>query len=116
MDIIKEAATALKQIDEQGIDVQSGWYDENKELPQVRLWYIGGSETDHSDDYEESESELIQVSHFSEIDEIETIQLITKLMKSYGFKYEERNSDTFETDKNIYVKSARFELDKEREE
>lgn len=116
MDIIKETAIALDSLDKQGIDVSSGWYDENRKLPQIRLWYLGGNETDHSDDQEESESELIQVSHFSEVDEITTIQLITKLMKEHGFKNKGRNSDTFETEKNIYVKSVRFELDKEREE
>lgn len=116
MDIVKEAAKALEQFEKQGIDVSSGWYDKNKKMPQIRLWYLGGSEIDHSDDREESESELIQVSHFSEVDEINTIQEVIKLMKEYGFKNKGRNSDSFETEKNIYVKSVRFELEKEREE
>ncbi len=116
MDIVKETATALSAISQRGIDVKAGWYEENRKMPYIRLWYLGGNDADASDDDFESETELIQVTVFSHKDEISLINETINLMKKHGFKFKGRNSDETKSDERVYLKSARFELSKEMEE
>lgn len=116
MDVIKEAAVALKPISERNIEVSNGWYEKDIPFPYVKLWYLSGNDDDPSDDDFESETEMIQVTVFAHEDATDLIDEVISLMKKYGFKYKGRDSDSADTEKSIYMHSARFELNKESEE
>ena len=92
-DIIKDASDALQQISDRGITVMQGWYDK---------------------DIHETLS--LQVTIFSESDEVELAREIKKLMKEKGFSFEGRNGDDSKPEDGIYMKAQRFSKFYEMEE
>lgn len=112
MDVISEAAAALKEISDKGIEVSNGWYEKNIKFPYIKLWYLGGNDEEPSDDEFESETGIVQVTVFAKEDRADLIEEATSLMKQYGFKYNGRDSDSANIEENVYLHSARFELNK----
>lgn len=107
MDIVKMASDALKQIEDSGIPVQQGWYDEGIGKMHVTLWSLGDYEGGHSDDTEEVEIASLQVNIWSKKDQISVKNRIKKLMKKAGFYYMGGN-DELETDTKIFTNAMRF--------
>lgn len=107
MDIIKKAAEALKELSDEGIVVQQGWYDENIHDLHITLWSLGEYEDAHSDDEAEIEVASIQVNIWSNKDQITLKKRVKKLMKKAGFYYVGSN-DNLETDTKVFSNAARF--------
>ncbi len=107
MDIIEMAADALKPIQDGGIQVQQGWYDEKIGKVHVTLWNLGDYEGGHSDDAEEIEVASVQVNIWSGKDQVAMKKRIRKLMKKAGFYYMGGN-DELETDTKIFINVMRF--------
>ena len=116
VDIINDTANALKEIDEKGIPVFQGWYDDDIKKTHVTLWDLGENEQDYADDDAGSEKHSVQVTIFSEIDEVELAHGIKTLMKACDFVFEWRNADDSEPQDGIYMKAQRFSKVYEREE
>ena len=96
-DIIKDASDALQQISDRGITVMQGWYDKDiHETEGVTL--------------------SLQVTIFSESDEVELAREIKKLMKEKDFSFEGRNGDDSKPEDGIYMKAQRFSKFYEMEE
>ena len=70
-DIIKDASGALQQISDRGITVMQGWYDKNIHKTHVTLWDLGEVDENFSDDDAEGVTLSLQVTIFSESDEVE---------------------------------------------
>lgn len=107
-DIIRDAAKALKPISDKGIIVQQGWYDKNIKKEHVTLWDLGEDDENYSDDKAEGTTMGVQVTIFSERDEIALAKRIKKLMLENGFLFEGRNADDSEPENGIYMKAQRF--------
>lgn len=116
IDIIKDAAAALKKIEEAGIPVQQGWYDENIKKCHVTLWNIGEVDIDFSDDGAEGEKHQIQITIFSQKDEVKLARQIKALMLNNDFSYDGRNADEAAAENGIYMKAQRFSKIYETEE
>lgn len=112
MDVINEAAAALKEINDQGIEVSNGWYEKELPFPYIKLWYLGGNDEEPSDDECESESGIVQVTVFAREDRADLINKAKSLMKEYGFDYLGRDSDSANVEEKVYMHAARFELNK----
>lgn len=108
MDIIREAAEALKEISDSGITVMQGWYDEDINNCHITLWDLGDYDMEHSEDEPENGIYTVQVTIFSREDEIDLVKKIKKLMLSKGFFYEGRNADDSKPEEGIYMKAQRF--------
>ena len=70
-DIIKDASDALKPISDRKIIVMQGWYDKNIHDKHVTLWDLGENDENYSDDDAEGVTLSVQVTIFSENDEVE---------------------------------------------
>ncbi len=115
-DIIKDASDALKEISDKGIIVTQGWYDKNIHDRHVTLWDLGENDENFSDDNAEGMTLSLQVTIFSERDEIELAREIKELMKKNGFSFEGRNGDDSKPEDGIYMKAQRFSKLYETEE
>ena len=80
-DIIKDASGALQQISDRGITVMQGWYDKNIHKTHVTLWDLGEVDENFSDDDAEGVTLSLQVTIFSESDEVELAREIKKLIR-----------------------------------
>lgn len=107
-DIIKDAADALKTVSESGTQVVQGWYREDIKKMHVTLWDLGENDESHSDDGAEGVRQSVQVTIFSQEDEVTLAKEIKKLMKEHGFFFEARNADESEPQNGIYMKAQRF--------
>lgn len=107
-DIIKDASEALKPVSSRGITVMQGWYDEDIKTCHVTLWDLGETEDNFSDDEAEGVTLSVQVTIFSQKDELGLAREIKSLMKSNGFSFEGRNGDDSEPEDGIYMKAQRF--------
>lgn len=107
-DIIKDASDALQQISDRGITVMQGWYDKDIHETHVTLWDLGEVDENFSDDDAEGVTLSLQVTIFSESDEVELAREIKKLMKEKGFSFEGRNGDDSKPEDGIYMKAQRF--------
>lgn len=107
-DIIKDVSDALQTISNRGIDVRQGWYNKNIHDTHVTLWDLGESDENFSDDNAEGVKLSVQVTIFSESDEVELAREIKSLMKINGFSFEGRNADDSEPKDGIYMKAQRF--------
>ena len=115
-DIIKDASETLKPVSGRGITVMQGWYDKNIKDCHVTLWDLGESDDNFSDDDAEGVTLSVQVTIFSQEDEVELAREIKRLMKSDGFSFEGRNGDDSEPEDGIYMKAQRFSKFYEMEE
>lgn len=115
-DIIKDASETLEPVSERGITVMQGWYDKNIKACHVTLWDLGETDDNFSDDSAEGVMMSIQITIFSEKDEIELAAEIKHLMKEQGFIFEGRNGDDCEPQDGIYMKALRFSKFYESEE
>lgn len=115
-DIIKDASDALQQISDGGIIVMQGWYDKNIHDRHVTLWDLGEDDENFSDDDAEGVTLSLQVTIFSESDEVELAREIKTLMKKNGFSFEGRNGDDSKPEDGIYMKAQRFSKFYETEE
>lgn len=107
-DIIKDAAEALKRISESGTQVVQGWYKKDIKKRHVTLWDLGEIDESHSDDSAEGVRQSVQVTIFSQEDEVALATEIKKQMKQHGFIFEARNADDSEPQNGIYMKAQRF--------
>ena len=115
-DIIKDASGALQQISDRGITVMQGWYDKNIHKTHVTLWDLGEVDENFSDDDAEGVTLSLQVTIFSESDEVELAREIKKLMIEKDFSFEGRNGDDSKPEDGIYMKAQRFSKFYEMEE
>jgi hypothetical protein len=115
-DIITDASNALKQINDRGIKVVQGWYDKNIHETHVTLWDLGEDDVNFSDDVAEGITQSVQITIFSEQDEIDLAREIKNLMKENGFSFEGRNGDDSKPEDGIYMKAQRFSKFYEMEE
>jgi hypothetical protein len=88
-DIIKDASDALKPISDRGITVMQGWYDKDIHDRHVTLWDLGENDENFSDDDAEGVTLSVQVTIFSENDEVELAREIKSLMKENDFSFAE---------------------------
>ena len=102
-DIIKDASDALKPISDRKIIVMQGWYDKNIHDKHVTLWAEGVTLS-------------VQVTIFSENDEVELAREIKSLMKANDFSFDGRNGDDSKPEDGIYMKAQRFSKFYEMEE
>lgn len=115
-DIITDASNALKQISDSGIKVMQGWYDKNIHETHVTLWDLGEDDVNFSDDAAEGITQSVQITIFSEQDELDLAREIKNLMKENGFSFEGRNGDDSKPEDGIYMKAQRFSKFYEMEE
>lgn len=115
-DIIADASEALKAVSDRGITVMQGWYNEDIKKCHVTLWDLGESDEGFSDDDAEGLRLSVQITIFSQKDEIKLAREIKSLMKQNGFDYEGRNGDDSEPENGIYMKAQRFSKLYEMEE
>lgn len=93
-DIIKDASDALRPISDRGITVMQGWYDKDIHDRHVTLWDLGENDENFSDDDAEGVTLSVQVTIFSESDEVELAREIKSIMKSYHKRLDgEQHSD-----------------------
>lgn len=107
-DIIAEAAAALKPISDRGVTVMQGWYNKNIRDKHVTLWDLGEEDGNFSDDEAEGVTQSVQITIFSERDEMNLAREIKNLMKENGFSFEGRNGDDSKPEDGIYMKAQRF--------
>lgn len=107
-DIIKDSCDALSEINKSGTQVVQGWYRKDIKKTHVTLWDLGETDDSHSDDEAEGSVQAVQVTIFSQEDEVELAKNIKKLMKKHGFQFEGRNEDGSEPQNGIYMKAQRF--------
>lgn len=107
-DVIKDAAAALQPICGKGIDVRQGWYNKDIHATHVTLWDLGESDGSFSDDGAEGVELSVQVTIFSECDELGLAREIKSLMLKAGFSFEGRNGDDSQPEDGIYMKAQRF--------
>ena len=93
-----------------------GWYDKNIHKTHVTLWDLGEVDENFSDDDAEGVTLSLQVTIFSESDEVELAREIKKLMKEKDFSFEGRNGDDSKPEDGIYMKAQRFSKFYEMEE
>nr|UVX80365.1 MAG: Protein of unknown function (DUF806) [Bacteriophage sp.] len=115
-DIIKDASEALKSLSNRGNIVMQGWYDKNIKECHVTLWDLGETDDNYSDDDAEGVTLSVQVTIFSQEDEVELAREIKNLMKQRGFSFAGRNGDDSEPQDGIYMKAQRFSKYYESEE
>ena len=115
-DIIKDASDALRPISDRGITVMQGWYDKDIHDRHVTLWDLGENDENFSDDDAEGVTLSVQVTIFSENDEVELAREIKSLMKENNFSFDGRNGDDSKPEDGIYMKAQRFSKFYEMEE
>lgn len=115
-DIIKDASETLEPVSGRGITVMQGWYDKDIKACHVTLWDLGETDENFSDDDAEGVTLSVQVTIFSQEDEVGLAREIKSLMKSNGFSFEGRNGDDSKPEDGIYMKAQRFSKFYEMEE
>lgn len=85
-------------------------------VEHVTLWDLGEDDENFSDDDAEGVTLSLQVTIFSESDEVELAREIKTLMKKNGFSFEGRNGDDSKPEDGIYMKAQRFSKFYEMEE
>mgnify|MGYP001040278480 CR=1 FL=1 len=115
-DIIKDASETLEPVSGRGITVMQGWYDKDIKACHVTLWDLGETDDNFSDDDAEGVTLSVQVTIFSQEDEVGLAREIKSLMKSNGFSFEGRNGDDSKPEDGIYMKAQRFSKFYEMEE
>ena len=115
-DIIKDASGALQLISDRGFSVIEFWYVKKIHKTHVTLWDLGEVDENFSDDDAEGVTLSLQVTIFSESDEVELAREIKKLMKEKDFSFEGRNGDDSKPEDGIYMKAQRFSKFYEMEE
>ena len=113
MDIIALAAAALEPIQAEGITVQQGWYDKNINDTHVTLCNLGIVPETFSDDENDVIGGDVQVTIFSNQDEVALARRIKKLMVAAGFTWTGGSQDDTQNDGGIFMKPQRFHYDKE---
>ena len=78
--IIKDASESLKPVSGRGITVMQGWYDKDIKACHVTLWDLGETDDNFSDDDAEGVTLSVQVTIFSQGDEVELAREIKRLM------------------------------------
>jgi hypothetical protein len=116
VDIIKLSADALAPIVADGITVQQGWYEKNINDTHVTLWSLGTSPEAFSDDENDVIGGDVQVTIFSNQDEVALARRIKKLMVAAGFTWTGGSQDDTQNDGGIFMKPQRFHFDKEETE
>lgn len=102
----RETASAIPWETWQRVDLLKG----------SRLWDLGEVDENFSDDDAEGVTLSLQVTIFSESDEVELAREIKKLMKEKDFSFEGRNGDDSKPEDGIYMKAQRFSKFYEMEE
>lgn len=82
----------------------------------VTLWDLGENDENFSDDDAEGVTLSVQVTIFSESDEVELAREIKSIMKENDFSFEGRNGDDSKPEDGIYMKAQRFSKFYEMEE
>lgn len=95
---------------------QEGWYDKDIHDRHVTLWDLGENDENFSDDDAEGVTLSVQVTIFSESDEVELAREIKSIMKENDFSFEGRNGDDSKPEDGIYMKAQRFSKFYEMEE
>ena len=96
--------------------VMQGWYDKDIHDRHVTLWDLGENDENFSDDDAEGVTLSVQVTIFSESDEVELAREIKSIMKENDFSFEGRNGDDSKPEDGIYMKAQRFSKFYEMEE
>nr|UVY39456.1 MAG: Protein of unknown function (DUF806) [Bacteriophage sp.] len=119
MDIVGKTLDTLAVLEDEGIIVQQGWYDESIKKLHVTVWNLGDYGGEGSDDETEVEIAAVQVCIWSNKDQIKLKKRIKRLMCKAGFAFMGAN-DNLETDTKIFMNAARFmaaeEVEQEDEE
>lgn len=115
MDLIAKAAEALEPISAEGIVVQQGWYDKSLHARHVTLWTLSDAPDASSDDDLEIETGMIQVTIFSQEDEVDLAERIRKLMTAAGWTWIAGDQDDTMNDGGIIIKPQRFMYQEEKE-
>lgn len=109
---IKKLKSALiSVITTAGFDLKSPCYK-----LYVTLWDLGENDENFSDDDAEGVTLSVQVTIFSESDEVELAREIKSIMKENDFSFEGRNGDDSKPEDGIYMKAQRFSKFYEMEE
>ena len=95
---------------------REGWYDKDIHDRHVTLWDLGENDENFSDDDAEGVTLSVQVTIFSESDEVELAREIKSIMKENDFSFEGRNGDDSKPEDGIYMKAQRFSKFYEMEE
>ena len=96
---------------------RAGLYDAfHITLIAVLLWDLGENDENFSDDDAEGVTLSVQVTIFSENDEVELAREIKSLMKENDFSFDGRNGDDSKPEDGIYMKAQRFSKFYEMEE
>lgn len=107
MDIIADAAAALKPISDDGITVRQGWYDANAKKLHITLWNISDTIAASSDDMPEVEAGAVQINIWSNKDQVALKNRVKKLLRLAGFDFVEGH-DELETDTRVFINALRF--------
>ena len=91
-------------------------YDKDIHDRHVTLWDLGENDENFSDDDAEGVTLSVQVTIFSESDEVELAREIKSIMKENDFSFEGRNGDDSKPEDGIYMKAQRFSKFYEMEE
>lgn len=116
----QDIADFLNQLDGyEDIDIyfnSGGGDDKNIHDRHVTLWDLGENDENFSDDDAEGVTLSVQVTIFSENDEVELAREIKSLMKENDFSFDGRNGDDSKPEDGIYMKAQRFSKFYEMEE
>ena len=102
-DIIKDASDALKPISDRRIIVMQGWYDKNIHDRHVTLWDLGENDENFSDDDAEGVTLSVQVTIFSENDEVELANYLDSACHSAARPYISFNSMEETAAESVFV-------------
>lgn len=109
---ITQTWITMKKLQEKSSLTVSSW----RTTKNVTLWDLGEVDENFSDDDAEGVTLSLQVTIFSESDEVELAREIKKLMKEKDFSFEGRNGDDSKPEDGIYMKAQRFSKFYEMEE
>lgn len=115
MDIVGKTLETLAVLEDEGIIVQQGWYDESIKKLHVTVWNLGDYGGEGSDDETEVEIAAVQVCIWSNKDQVNLKKRIKHLMCKAGFAFMGAN-DNLETDTKIFMNAARFMAAEEAEQ
>lgn len=111
-------AETLNQYTKELFDYWDGKNDDFEPIHDrhVTLWDLGENDENFSDDNAEGVTLSLQVTIFSENDEVELAREIKSLMKENNFSFDGRNGDDSKPEDGIYMKAQRFSKFYEMEE
>jgi hypothetical protein len=114
MDIIALAARALAPLNNRGISVKQGWYDERLQKTHITLWNLTDTDEGHCDDEAELTEGYLQVNIWATYDAVDLKQEAKRLLTKAGFCYQE--GQDVEEKPGLYNKAMRFYMIDESEE